>query len=55
MLSSHAHHSRFRQLRNNARSAIKLMDRFPVCEAEEVNQAKEKNPELINPAIERKN
>jgi len=44
-----------RQLRNNARAAMKLMDRFPVCEAEDINQAKEKNHELINPATERHN
>ncbi len=44
-----------RQLRNNAKAAIKLMDRFPVCEAEDINQAKEYNHELINPATERNN
>ena len=44
-----------RQLRNNAKAAMKLMDRFPVCEAEDINQAKEKNHELINPATERHN
>ena len=43
------------QLRNNAKAAIKLMDRFPVCEAEDLDQAKEKNHESINPATERKN
>lgn len=42
-----------RQLRNNAKAAIKLMDRFPVCEAEDINQTKEKNHEVINPATER--
>ena len=44
-----------RQLRNNAKAAMKLMDRFPVCEADDINQAKEKNNELINPATERNN
>ena len=44
-----------RQLRDNAKAAMKLMDRFPVCEAEDINQAKEKNHESINPATERHN
>ncbi len=44
-----------RQLRNNAKAAMKLMDRFPVCEAEDINQAKEKIFEVINPATERNN
>jgi len=44
-----------RQLRNNARAAMKLIDRFPVCEAEDINQTKDKNHELINPATERNN
>ncbi len=44
-----------RQLRNNAKTAMKLMDRFPVCEAEDINQAKAINHELINPATERHN
>ena len=43
-----------RQLRNNAKAAMKLMDRFPVCEAEDINQAKENNYEITNPATERK-
>ena len=44
-----------RQLRNNAKTAMKLMDRFPVCEAEDISQSKEKNHKLINPATERHN
>tara|TARA_Y100001968_G_scaffold316502_1_gene344416 strand:- start:327 stop:1019 length:693 start_codon:yes stop_codon:yes gene_type:complete len=44
-----------RQLRNNAKAAIKLMDRFPVCEAEDIMKVKEQNAELINPATERNN
>ena len=44
-----------KQLRNNAKAAMKLMDRFPVCEAEDINQAKENSPELTNPATERHN
>ena len=44
-----------RQLRTNAKAAMKLMDRFPVCEAEDINQAKDENNELINPATERNN
>jgi len=44
-----------RQLRNNAKAAMKLMDRFPVCEAEDINDAKDKNHKIINPAIERSN
>ena len=31
------------------------MDRFPVCEAEDINQSKEKTHEVINPATERNN
>ena len=42
-----------RQLRNNAKVAMKLMDRFPVCEAEDINQTNKKNHELINPATTR--
>ena len=42
-----------RQLRNNAKVAMKLMDRFPVCEAEDIYQTKEKKYESINPATER--
>ena len=34
---------------------MKLMDRFPVREAEDINQAKEKSHELTNPATERHN
>jgi hypothetical protein len=34
---------------------MKLMDRFPVREAEDINQAKENSPELTNPATERHN
>ena len=44
-----------RQLRNNAKAAMKLMDRFPVSEAEDINQAKENSTELTNPATERHN
>ncbi len=44
-----------RQLRKNAKAAMKLMDRFPVCEAEDIDQAKDKTHELINPATERNN
>ena len=42
-----------RQLRNNAKAALKLMDRFPVCEAQDINQTKGKNHEVVNPATER--
>ena len=42
-----------RQLRNNAKAAMKLMDRFPVSEADDILKAKEQYDEIINPATER--
>ena len=44
-----------KQLRTNAKAAIKLLDRFPVCEAEDIIKAKDKRGNLGNPAIERAN
>ncbi len=44
-----------KQLRKNAKSAIKLLDRFPVCEAEDIMKAKDKRDNRGNPATERAN
>ena len=38
-----------RQLRNNAKAAMKLMDRFPVCEAQDINQARDKHHQIFQP------
>ena len=44
-----------KQLRTNAKAAIKLLDRFPVCEAEDIMKANDNRDEPGNPATERAN